>query len=100
MFKSLPFLPEQASSVAGQVYALFYFLITVSAIFSLLIAALVVHFAIRYRRRSETAPTAAIHGSLALELTWTVIPFCLTMIMFFWGARVYVTLRYPPADAL
>src|ERR1700687_601695 len=100
MFSNLPIFPEQASTVASQVDALYYFLLAVAAFFSVLIAALLIIFAIRYRRRSETERPPVIHGSLVLELTWTLIPFGLTMIMFVWGARVYVTLARPPDDAL
>lgn len=100
MFSNLPFFPEQASTVAKRVDALYYFLLSVAGFFAVLIAGLVIVFAVRYRRRAETDRPAEIHGSLRLELTWTVIPFALTMIMFFWGASVYVTLARPPDDAL
>ena len=100
MFATLPLFPEQASTVARQVDALYYFLIGVSTFFALLIASLVVYFAVRYRRRTEADRPEAIHGSLTLELAWTLIPFALTMVMFFWGARVFVTLRRPPDNAL
>ncbi len=100
MFSNLPFFPEQASTVAPRVDALYFFLVSVSGFFSVLIALLVVYLSVRYRRRSETDRPAAIRGSLTLELTWTLIPFGLTMIMFFWGASVYVTLARPPDDAL
>jgi len=42
----LQLVPEQASTVAGQVDALYYFLIGVSVFFSLLIAGLVIYFAV------------------------------------------------------
>jgi cytochrome c oxidase subunit 2 len=100
MFSNLPLFPEQASTVASQVDALYFFLIAVSSFFALLIAVLVIYFAIRFRRRSENDRPPAIHGSLGLELTWTIIPFGLAMVMFFWGANVYVTLARPPEDAM
>ena len=50
----MPFFPEEGSSFAGHVDALYAFLIAVTAFFSLLIATLVVVFAIKYRRRSPT----------------------------------------------
>ena len=46
-----PLFPERASTMAGRVDALYFFLIGVSAFFIVLIAALVVYFAYRYRRR-------------------------------------------------
>ena len=100
MFPNLPFFPEQASTMAKRVDALYTFLIAVSGFFAVLIAGLVVIFAIRYRRRSEGERPAPIHGSLQLELLWTVIPFGLAMIMFFWGASVYVSMARPPDNAL
>ncbi len=48
--KGLPFFPEAASSIAGQVDSLYAFLVLVSAFFSLLIAFLVVFFAVKYRK--------------------------------------------------
>ena len=50
--KSFQLFPEAASSIAGQVDGLYAFLVLVSAFFSLLIAFLVVFFAVKYRRRS------------------------------------------------
>ncbi|MCX8072129.1 MAG: cytochrome c oxidase subunit II [Candidatus Binatia bacterium] len=100
MASNFALFPERASTVAGEVDALYLFLVAVSGFFAVLIAALVVVFAIRYRRRSEDERPAAIHGSLALELAWTIIPFGLAMIMFFWGAKVYITLAVPPPDAM
>ncbi|MGH7821577.1 MAG: cytochrome c oxidase subunit II, partial [Candidatus Binatia bacterium] len=74
-------------------------LMTVSGVFSIGIAVALVVFAVRYRRRSEDEVPAAIHGSLALELVWSVIPLGLTMIMFFWGAHVFFTISRAPANA-
>ena len=100
MWSNLPLFPAQASSVAARVDALFLFLVLVSTFFATLIFVLVLYFAIRYRRRSETEQPTSIHGDLRLELLWTLIPLGLVMIMFFWGARLFVTLSYPPANAL
>ena len=38
MFKNLPFFPEQASAQAAQVDAIYFFMVAVTAFFSLLIA--------------------------------------------------------------
>ena len=75
MFTNFPLFPQQASAQAGQVDALYFFLLAVSAFFSILIAGLVVLFSIKYRRRHRDEIGHAIHGSLALELMWTVVPF-------------------------
>ena len=99
MFKNLPFFPEAASAQAGQVDAVFFFMVAVTAFFSVLIAALVVIFAIKYKRKHDDEIGEPNHGSLALELLWTVIPFCITMVMFGWGAKVFFDLTRPPVGA-
>jgi cytochrome c oxidase subunit 2 len=92
--------PEQASSIAGQVDALYFFLIALSAFFSVLIAVAVIGFVIRFRKSSDRQAVPTGEGFLALEITWTVIPFILVMIIFGWGARVFVTMHTPPDDAM
>jgi cytochrome c oxidase subunit 2 len=64
-------------------------MVAVTAFFSLLIAALVAVFAVKYRRRHDEQIEKAIHGSLALELLWTFIPLGIVMVMFAWGAKVF-----------
>jgi cytochrome c oxidase subunit 2 len=100
MFTNFPFFPQQASAQAGQVDAVYFFLVAVTAFFSLLIASLIVFFVIKYRRRDDTEVGAAIHGSLALEMLWTIIPLGIVMVMFVWGAKVFFDLYRPPAGAM
>jgi cytochrome c oxidase subunit 2 len=97
---NIPLLPPSASSVAAEMDLLYLFITAVSAFFVVLVAALVVIFAIKYRRRHPDEVGADIHGSLALELTWTFIPFVLAMVMFVWGADLFFRLSRPPADAM
>ena len=100
MFTNFPFFPQQASAQAGQVDAIYFFMVAVTAFFSILIAGLVVFFAIKYRRRHREEVGYAIHGSLALELLWTIIPFFIVMVMFAWGAKVFFDLYRPPVGAM
>jgi cytochrome c oxidase subunit 2 len=100
MFKNFPFFPQQASAMAGQVDALYFFMLAVTAFFSLLIASLVVVFAVKYRRRHDGEIGEAIHGSLALELMWTIIPLGIVMVMFGWGAKVFFDMYRAPAGAM
>lgn len=100
MWSSLPLFPEQASTVAKDVDSLYIFLIAITIFFSLLIAGLVIFFAIRYRRRSEVELPEPITGSTKLEAVWTIIPFVVVMVIFFWGARIYFTISRSPANAM
>ena len=100
MWSGTPLFPEAASTMASRVDALYFFLIGITAFFSLLIAGLIVVYAIRFRRRSPDAIGARIHGGLMLEITWTVIPFLITMVIFVWGARVFFAMSRPPDETL
>ena len=93
-------MPEQASSVAAEVDAVYLFEIAVSAFFTILIALLIIYFAIKYRRGSPADRTQGKSHFYAMELTWIVVPFVLTMVMFFWGARVYFHQVRAPAGAM
>jgi cytochrome c oxidase subunit 2 len=95
-----PLFPEQASTVAGHVDALYLFLVALTAFFSLLIGGLIVVFAVKYRRRHPHEVGASIHSDLRLEVAWTVIPLLITMIIFVWGASVYFTIARTPDEAL
>jgi cytochrome c oxidase subunit 2 len=99
MFPNFPLFPKQASTLAGPVDALYFFLIAVTAFFSILIAAGVIAFAIKFRRRHPDEVGHPIHGSLILELTWTLIPLAIAMLIFVWGAGLYFKIISPPADA-
>ena len=96
----IPIFPEQASSFAKDVDALYFFVIAVCAFFALLVAVLVIWFGVKFRRRHEGEVGARIEGNLPLELLWSVIPTIISMVMFGWGASVYYHLRRPPDEAM
>ena len=100
MGPTLPLFPDQASTMAGRVDALYFYLLAVSGFFALLIALLVVVFAIKYRRRSETELPRGVEGSLKLEVAWSVIPLVIALSFFFWGAKLFFAMNRPPKDAL
>lgn len=100
MFKNFPFFPQQASEQAATIDALYFFLLAVTGFFMALISILVVVFAIKFRRKHDTEVGEAIHGSLALELLWTFIPLSITMVMFVWGAQVFLHMTRAPRGAM
>jgi cytochrome c oxidase subunit 2 len=97
---TLPIFPPEASSNAARVDHLFFFLLAVAVFFTLLIFLTIAFFAIKYRRRAENEVPPEIHGSIKLEIVWTVIPFLLTLVMFTWGAKIYFNDYHPPRDAM
>ena len=98
MFDNFPLWPDRASTAAGNVDALFIFLIIVSGLMTALIFTAVVYFAARYRRRKGVL-AEQIEGSTPLELTWSIIPFFVFLAIFAWGATVYFKSRTPPRDS-
>jgi cytochrome c oxidase subunit 2 len=96
----VPIFPEQASTFAKDVDALYFFVVAVCAFFGLAVAVSVIYFGLRYRKSHESEIGARIEGSLPLELLWSVIPTIIAMFMFGWGASVFYHLRRPPDEAL
>src|SRR5262245_7142381 len=100
LIAQVPLFPEAASTAADEVDALFWFLVFLTAFFSLLIASLVIYFGIKYRRRSEKEVPRPIFGSLKLEIAWSIMPLLVGLFIFFWSARIYVAMYRAPDDAI
>jgi cytochrome c oxidase subunit 2 len=98
MFDNFPLWPDRASTTAGNVDALYIFLLIVSGLMTLLIFTAVVYFAARYRRQ-QGVQAEQIEGSTPLELTWSIIPLFVFLAIFLWGAAVYFKGRTPPRDS-
>jgi cytochrome c oxidase subunit 2 len=98
MFQNFPLWPVGASTAAGQVDALYSFLVALSIFMSLAIFATITLFGIQYRR-DKHKEAEQIEGSTILELTWSIIPLGIFMFIFVWGAVIYFQERTPPRDA-
>ncbi len=96
----LPIFPEQASTVAGRVDAVFYALLGLSGLFIGLIFASALYFIIKYRRGSGADRVSPVFADLRLELIWIVIPLFLGLGTFTWAANVYFDIRRPPEGAI
>lgn len=96
---NFPLAPPSASSFAPEYDTVFYFLVALSVFFTLIVAVAAIFFTVRYRRGTKVDRSRPIYEDLRLELTWTIIPLLLGLVMFFFGARLYVHLRTPPKDA-
>jgi len=95
MFENFSVWPARASTTAGNVDALFIFLVVLSAFMSVAIFTMITVFALRYhRRRGHEAEQ--IEGSNSLEITWSVVPLFIFMFIFAWGAIIYFQERTPP----
>jgi len=98
MFANLPLWPDRASNMAGNVDALFIFLLILCGLMCVAIFIMILVFAAKYRRR-KGVEAEQIEGSTALELTWSGVPLLIFMGIFAWGAIIYFQERTPPQDS-
>lgn len=100
MFPNSPVFPDASSALARSVDQLYFFALAGSVFFSALIFILVVTFAVKFRRRHpDEVGIADTKSATLLEITWSVIPLGLMMILFFWGTGIYFRIARPPAGA-
>lgn len=94
------FLPEQASTFAWEVDAVYIFITLVCLVFGLGVFAALVAFTIKYKRKSDDEIPEQIEGNTPLELFWSIVPLGIAMVMFFWGVLLFFKISTPPAEAL
>jgi cytochrome c oxidase subunit 2 len=92
-------LPEAASTLAGQVDALYYQIFWISIAFFIGIVGCMVYFAWRYRRRPGVSSKPPGHHN-ALELFWTFSPLLLLAFMFHQGFQGFINMSVPPENAI
>ncbi|HZZ42985.1 MAG TPA: cytochrome c oxidase subunit II [Tepidisphaeraceae bacterium] len=92
-------LPSGSSSVSGDVDWLYYFVYWINVIFFLLVAFLTVFFAWKYRHREGRVIEPSAGHSTALELTWTIIPTLIVIVIFYFGFRGFLALEVDPPNS-
>jgi cytochrome c oxidase subunit 2 len=93
-------LPVAASAHAASVDWLTLAFLALIAAVVVPVCALLLYFAIKYRRGAPAERRGAASGRVGLELAWMVVPFLLMLVFFVWAARLYDDLRAVPANAL
>jgi cytochrome c oxidase subunit 2 len=95
-----PLFPERASTIAESVDHVYFLLVGVSAFFSILIFLLIFYFAIRYRRKRADEIPQPVHGSMRLELFWSITPGIIALGIFAWGTVIFFRNAEPPPGAM
>ena len=93
-------MPPGASTVSGDVDALFYFIFWASVFFFFLIVGLSVYFIVKYRRRGDEDAQSHVAQNIKLEIIWTAVPIILVAIVFFWGFKTFMSMQVAPDDAI
>jgi cytochrome c oxidase subunit 2 len=89
----------QASNFVQGVDTAFLVVLSISFFFLIGLTVVMIYFMYRYNNKRNPVATQ-IHGSTALEITWTVIPFILTMVMFYYGWAGWKPMTKAPKDAM
>jgi cytochrome c oxidase subunit 2 len=92
-------LPEPGSTAAEQVDLLFKLILGISIFFFALIVLLMIMFVARYHRREGRQAEKTATHSTPLELTWSIIPLILVIVIFYVGFQGFITMATPPQDA-
>lgn len=92
-------MPPQASTVAADVDWLFYAITALSIFCFVGITIAVVIFTVRYRARDGRRPEPSPTHNDAMEITWTVIPSIIVVIIFVVGWQGYMRMAAVPQHA-
>jgi cytochrome c oxidase subunit 2 len=94
------FWPARASVYAGHVDLLMWAFTGVVVLLSAPVFILIAWFAVKYRRGQVVDREHIINQNMAIEVSWSLIPFLLTVGFFVYAAWLFIGLQRPPPDAL
>jgi cytochrome c oxidase subunit II len=78
--------PDSVTEQGEAVHNLYLLFLYIAAVVYVVVAALVIWSVVRYRRRDDELPTQT-HGNNRLELTWTLIPTVIVLVLFAFTLR-------------
>lgn len=89
----------RASNFVKGVDSAFLLILGISFLFLIGLTVVMLIFIYKYNRKRNPKPTQ-FEGSLKLEILWTVIPFLLTMLMFYFGWAGWRPMKNAPKDSM
>lgn len=90
---------SNASNFVQGVDKVFLIILGISFFFMIAITAVMIYFVIKYNRK-KNIPAVQVKDNVLLEVSWTVIPLFITLLMFYYGYAAYLPMRNPPKDAM
>ena len=95
----MSWLPENVSTFGGEIDFLFYLIYYITGAVFILVTVLMILFLVLYRHREGRRATYS-HGNTALEITWTVIPAVILLVLSFMSVSSWGKIKShaPPAD--
>jgi len=92
--------PPAGSTLAPQTDWVFHYIYWISVFFTALIVGVMIFFMLRYRHRKNWDGEESANHGLVLEITWSVIPFLLTVVMWWKGVETYIYSDVMPQNAM
>jgi len=89
----------QASNFVQGVDTAFIIILGISFFFLIGLTVVMIYFIYKYNRKRNPVATQ-IHGSTTLEIIWTVVPFILTLVMFYYGWAGWKPMTKAPEDSM
>ena len=95
----LPFRPVAASSFADDVDKLFFALVGLTILFTLIVAFGLIFLSVRYRRGSNVDRSRAVGHNTWLEVGWSAPPLFIGLAIFVWAAKLFSGIYNIPPNA-
>ena len=96
MYNWIPFWPDTAASSGHAVNSLFVAELALSAVIMLTVVVMMLYFASRYRKGSDASRADRVRKTWHFEIGWTTATLGMFLILFVYGAEMYVWLFQTP----
>ena len=91
---------SHASTPAGQVNDVSIFVLTITGLIFVTMSGLLTYALVRFRgRKGDMTEPAQVFGSVQIELSWTIIPILIIVVLFLTTARVLFSVQDAPKPA-
>jgi cytochrome c oxidase subunit 2 len=91
---------SHASTPAGEVSGISFFVLTITGLIFVSMSGLLTYALIRFRgRKGDMTEPAQVFGSVQIELSWTIIPILIIVVLFLTTARVLFKVQDAPKPA-
>jgi cytochrome c oxidase subunit II len=97
MYRWIPFWPDTAAVNADAVNALFVAELGLSCLIIATVLAMMLVFSIRYRKGSSASRSNRVKKTWHVEIVWTTATLGAFLMLFVWGATMYIWLFQSPA---
>jgi cytochrome c oxidase subunit 2 len=97
MYHWIPFWPDTAAVNGVVVNNLYIAELALSGIIMATVVAMMLWFCVRYRNGGTASRSNLVEKTWHFEIAWTVATLGLFLILFVWGAQIYIWLFRPPS---